>query len=206
MADARECGRCGAAESELNPFQKWRKRCIPCHRAEMREYRRRYEQTDKGKDATRRYRSKATTVTWAAKNPERQRELRQAWKRRNPDAVRADTNRRRARLVSATGTHTDREWQRLKARFGGLCYYCRQAPATTRDHVVPLSRGGSDSIGNILPACLSCNSRKHSRTIMEWRVRLWRMGMADLENLRAPRPRAGQGGTHAGPMAVLSRS
>lgn len=43
--------------------------------------------------------------------------------------------------------------------FAGLCAYC-PAPATTWDHIVPVSAGGRTVPGNIVPACLSCNSRK----------------------------------------------
>ncbi|HAT1242480.1 TPA: HNH endonuclease [Corynebacterium striatum] len=39
----------------------------------------------------------------------------------------------------------------------------------TLDHVVPLSRGGKNTIGNALPACQSCNSSKHSKLLAEWK-------------------------------------
>ena len=37
------------------------------------------------------------------------------------------------------------------------CHWCGQ-PATTRDHLVPLSAGGAHEPGNIVPACQPCNS------------------------------------------------
>lgn len=43
--------------------------------------------------------------------------------------------------------------------FGGRCAYC-PAPATTWDHIVPVSQGGRTMRANIVPACQSCNSRK----------------------------------------------
>ena len=49
----------------------------------------------------------------------------------------------------------------------GTCVYCG-APAETRDHVVPRSRGGSDDPANIVMACRSCNSTKGTRTPQEW--------------------------------------
>lgn len=38
----------------------------------------------------------------------------------------------------------------------------------TADRVIPLSRGGSNFIENIVPACGSCNSRKGTRTADEF--------------------------------------
>lgn len=51
------------------------------------------------------------------------------------------------------------------------------------DHVVPLSRGGRHSIGNILPACESCNLSKHASYLVEWRRRQRRNAT------QIPRPR-----------------
>jgi 5-methylcytosine-specific restriction endonuclease McrA len=40
------------------------------------------------------------------------------------------------------------------------CAYCGQMPALGADHVVPLGRGGSNEMENLVPACLSCNKHK----------------------------------------------
>lgn len=34
----------------------------------------------------------------------------------------------------------------------------------TEDHRIPLSRGGTDWIANIVPCCLSCNCSKGNKT------------------------------------------
>lgn len=49
------------------------------------------------------------------------------------------------------------------ARNGGRCVLCNVAPATTIDHIVPRSRGGSDAIANWQGACADCNNRKGSK-------------------------------------------
>jgi 5-methylcytosine-specific restriction endonuclease McrA len=55
----------------------------------------------------------------------------------------------------------------LFEQFNGLCAYCPE-PATTWDHIVPVSAGGTTAPGNIVPACLSCNSRKGALDIHDF--------------------------------------
>jgi 5-methylcytosine-specific restriction endonuclease McrA len=66
-------------------------------------------------------------------------------------------------------THTAKDWISLLARFRGMCAYCGIKKAAHKDHVIPISRGGRDSIGNILPACSPCNLTKGGRLITEWK-------------------------------------
>ncbi len=68
----------------------------------------------------------------------------------------------------ALGAHTEEEWRARLDDWHGLCAYCLAAKATERDHVVPISRGGSDDIENIVPSCLPCNRGKQDRTPSEW--------------------------------------
>ena len=54
------------------------------------------------------------------------------------------------------------------------CAYCRcglDEKTATRDHVVPLARGGSNDISNIAVACASCNKKKHAKTADEFMAR-----------------------------------
>jgi hypothetical protein len=50
------------------------------------------------------------------------------------------------------------------------CFYCGAKTNIHLDHVIPVSRGGRHSIGNLVPACKSCNSKKSDRLIMEMRL------------------------------------
>lgn len=51
-------------------------------------------------------------------------------------------------------------WPALRAWFGNCCLCCGAARRIEADHVVPLSKGGSDDISNIQPLCRSCNAGK----------------------------------------------
>lgn len=77
-------------------------------------------------------------------------------------------NKRRALKFTNGGSHTFEEWENLKLWHGNSCVSCsRSEPDVrlTRDHIVPLSKGGNDSIENIQPLCRSCNSIKSAKEV-----------------------------------------
>ncbi len=62
-----------------------------------------------------------------------------------------------------------RWWQNLIQNT--QCYYCQTRIAraqVTMDHIVPISRGGRSTRGNLVPACKPCNDQKRSLTPVEW--------------------------------------
>lgn len=72
--------------------------------------------------------------------------------------------RRKARELRMT-----QWWKRRLAK--GLCYYCKQSippKELTMDHIVPISRGGKSTKGNVVPACKECNNKKKHLLPMEW--------------------------------------
>ncbi len=99
---------------------------------------------------------------------QRQAELFREWSHRNPEQVRLRAKRRRARRKGADGSYTLAEWHLLCAAYDHRCLACgKHEPdiKLTADHVIPLSKGGSDFIDNIQPLCFSCNSAKNARTV-----------------------------------------
>lgn len=86
--------------------------------------------------------------------------------------ARLATHRRRARLAR-NGVYevTPRDLSRLRARYRGKCAYCESRNAEHWDHVIPVVRGGTHSIGNLLPACRECNLSKSHKFVSEWRSR-----------------------------------
>lgn len=118
-----------------------------------------------------------------ARDPEHVRAMQRRWYARHKDepALRADrrarsrafyaANReqwvvyrhlRRARKSSAGGFATAEQIRARVAFYGGVCAYCG-GPFEHVDHVIALSRGGSNWPANLRPACARCNLRKHTR-------------------------------------------
>ena len=62
------------------------------------------------------------------------------------------------------------------AKTNGHCWYCGKLMNPwddfTVDHMDPRKQGGGDELPNLIPACKSCNSSKHAKTIEEFRVYL----------------------------------
>lgn len=76
-----------------------------------------------------------------------------------------------ARRAGAPGEITPDQWRRLLRAYKFRCFYCgaKLLPANrTLDHKLPISRGGSNTIDNVVPACRPCNNRKLRMTTEEF--------------------------------------
>jgi 5-methylcytosine-specific restriction endonuclease McrA len=109
-----------------------------------------------------------------AENPRAALDYYKQWRLRNLERarnyVRVSGNKRRA---ATAGEHfTLEEWEALLVEHTGHCAYCGSTERIDADHRMPLYRGGSNLIANILPACRHCNRRKHRRTEEEFRALL----------------------------------
>lgn len=187
----RTCLRCGAClpESEFAWSNKAagerRNRCKPCHAAVTKEWRIANPEM-----------RKAQKARYAARYPEKVREhsrhaatrarelhreelreyqrdwiktpqakaSRRAW-RQTPKG--RATNRRGA-LQHSYGAEVKEWWSSLNEP---RCFYCTE-PATQIDHIVPVSRGGTHDLVNLVPACKPCNCRKGTKDALEFVERM----------------------------------
>lgn len=118
------------------------------HRAKYPQYSREYYQRTKGKHQAR-----------CAE-----------WRRNNPDKTRVYTLNYQARKKQAEGSHTADDVQRQYSAQKGKCYWCGRKVGDLYhvDHVIPVSRGGSNGPENLVIACPQCNQSKGDKLPHEW--------------------------------------
>jgi 5-methylcytosine-specific restriction endonuclease McrA len=94
------------------------------------------------------------------------REKNRSYYRNHPEKWLNYNGRRRAALAEAS--------PEVEAWIGYLlgqpCAYCGDTEQIEIDHVVPLARGGTHEIANLVAACFTCNRGKGSKLLDEWRA------------------------------------
>ena len=118
------------------------------------------------------------TRQWRVKNPEYSVNYQKGYRQLKPESKRSSERRRRANKFN-NGFEFYKESQVLDM-YGSDCHICLNpidllAPRQPGikgweyglhiDHVIPLSKGGPDTLGNVRPAHGSCNVKKHANTL-----------------------------------------
>lgn len=117
---------------------------------------------------------KAYTANYQQVNAEKIKVQKNAYKKANPELIVEISQRRRARKLEAPNDgHTIKDVLEL---YGSNCHICNEpidleAPRSTKkegwkkglhiDHLIPLSRGGTNLLENVRPSHGICNLLKH---------------------------------------------
>lgn len=161
-------------------------RCLAHHREKnaqaMREWRLR--NPEKAKEHDRRYRQNnpeaayAAQLKWRLNNQDHLRQLHKDYADKNREAKYASKHRHQART---RGREVDLVLRKeIKRLYHSPCIYCGTEERITLDHLIPLSRGGNHTIGNLASACRSCNASKGNKLPIEFKV--WRKKVMTLVN------------------------
>jgi len=89
-------------------------------------------------------------------------------RRKNPELYNSYAKKRRAlRSGAPINDLTAAQWKDIKEAYKHCCVYCgRKMKRLTQDHITPLSKGGSHTVSNVVPACNSCNCRKKDGAVL----------------------------------------
>lgn len=88
---------------------------------------------------------------------------RRKWREANRDKERATKLRRRAH-----GDVDDKTIRRVYNTHKHQCIYCGSSKKLSIEHMVPVSRGGTNEFDNLALACLWCNTSKLNRLPLEY--------------------------------------
>ena len=158
------------------------KQCYDKNRRSTPEYRRHENALLRAKwanDLEYQEHKKQLNARWRERNPEKVTEQRAKWRNENRERHIATSTRwnqehpekrkeisiryqhkRRSILYGLDRHYTKQEWVHLTMLYDNLCGICAGVGPLTVDHIMPLSRGGSNMIDNIQPLCGPCNSKK----------------------------------------------
>ena len=114
---------------------------------------------------------------WRENNKEHDLAYNRAYRQANKEIWSAKERKRRAKMKANQNFKISKK--QLKKLYLGPCYYCKVDEKMTLDHVVPIDRGGSHSIGNLVPACGNCNFSKGKKLLMEWKLYQMRKGVTN---------------------------
>ncbi len=104
----------------------------------------------------------------------REKATQKVYREKNQLSIRVANRNYKARKKQAEGSFTALEWQAKLELYKGRCHWCSKKIKGTphADHLIPITRGGSNYISNIVPSCSFCNVSKHNKLPHEWIGRL----------------------------------
>ncbi len=106
--------------------------------------------------------------TKAQKQRRHQREQQYRASEKGKRSKTANSSARRSLTVMGSRAFTAEDWRKLVDR-SPSCHWCKRQfnrrRRPTHDHVIPLTKGGRNTLDNSCCACASCNPRKGARLI-----------------------------------------
>ena len=184
--DIKVCKKCQKTCS-VTDFYKGQSQCKTCAKEYARKYSKAYAKANPEKYKQRW--QKQNKRRWVEQKQDKEHLLKKAIYRQQNSAKRVATakawnqaNRQRF-ILHVANAHIkrkiakdarafkilDKEYKKL---YNSPCAFCGATEKITMDHIIPISRSGNHSIGNLQPLCRSCNSSKKSRLVSEYKYYL----------------------------------
>ena len=163
LAQCIRCKEWKKVSDEFMPIKKGR-RCLECERARQRAV---YTDHPERKDNR-----KKAAAKWNKTHPERVAIHQSKYHRENRDVCNAAWHRRRAKMEDADDNSVTAEYLRylleIQEHRCGYCFDLMETGNRHLDHIVPLSKDGLHSIGNVIYTCSKCNLEKNAKDLAEW--------------------------------------
>jgi 5-methylcytosine-specific restriction endonuclease McrA len=99
------------------------------------------------------------------------REKQRIWNMSPAGQISRANKKARRRIAIGNSVISTEQWVRVVNAFDGCCAYCGKNGLLSADHFVALASGGKHVIGNLVPACVSCNGSKGAKDPFAWMAR-----------------------------------
>jgi len=86
---------------------------------------------------------------------------------RTPEYDAEQTHKRRMRKQK-NNAGVDFSYDKIFKPDLDYCVYCGSIDKPTVDHIMPITKGGTQNLKNLIRACKSCNSSKHASFFIDW--------------------------------------
>ncbi len=108
-----------------------------------------------------------SVVRYQQKYPEKHIARTSKWRKENQDKYRNySQSRRTKKLQNGVFAISDKELQNILSM---PCANCGSKDRPTLDHIIPISLGGTHSVGNLQTLCMPCNSSKGNKVMTVWK-------------------------------------
>lgn len=113
--------------------------------------------------------ARASMRKWNKANPIEHRRRAKQWHIANPDKVAIKARNAKAKRKLVPGIISQSDWKDRLLEFNGYCAYCLQpCDKPEMEHMQAVSRGGTNTIDNVIPSCSPCNRTKHTKSLLEF--------------------------------------
>ena len=154
------------------------------------KYQKEYEKTENGKLAKKKYNKsekgkenqKRANISEKGKlrhlkfrKSDKWKEYHNKWQKEYAKTENGKANNRRSqfkrqtKMKEITNNLTYQEWLDILEKYNYKCFYCNTEfeieNMPTKDHIIPISKGGNNTKDNIVPSCKSCNSKKYDKIL-----------------------------------------
>lgn len=147
-----------------NKVKQYKKNYIVNNIKKRRESIKKYDTSKKGKENRKK---------WIEKNRKELNEKARIRSYKYRDRLKTQCSKRRAIINGLREHYTKEEWIALKEKYNNKCLACNKTEKEillTPDHIIPLIKGGKNTIDNIQPLCISCNRKKNDKQIIDYRL------------------------------------